>query len=362
MFLAGGHGVIVLPCGAGKTVVGIAALAALGMRTLILATNIQAVRQWIGELLDKTTLSPAEVGEYSGQQKQLRPVTVTTYSILTRRQGERYPHFELLDREQFGLLIYDEVHLLPAPVFRLTADLQARRRLGLTATLIREDGREADVFSLIGPKRHDVPWKDMERQGWIAEASCYEMRIDTPPEVRLFAATREEPAEEFRVASSSPTKLLALREIVLRHAGESVLVIGQYLDQLADAGRLLGAPVITGQTPEAERSRLYQAFRTRELPVLVVSKVANFAIDLPEASVCVQISGSFGSRQEEAQRLGRVLRPKADGRGAVFYTLVAKDTCEQRFALHRQLFLTEQGYRYFVEDWMLAGSPERVTA
>jgi DNA excision repair protein ERCC-3 len=284
---------------------------------------------------------------------------VTTYSILCRRHGATFPHFERLDREGFGLLVYDEVHLLPAPVFRLTADLQARRRLGLTATLIREDGCEADVFSLIGPKRYDVPWKDMEKQGWIAQASCYELRVDTPPEVRLRAATREEPNEEFRVASSSPTKLLALREIVLRHAGEPVLVIGQYLDQLADAGRVLGAPVITGKTPEVERARLYRAFRERQLAVLVVSRVANFAIDLPEASVCVQISGTFGSRQEEAQRLGRVLRPKPDGRSAVFYTLVAKDTCEQRFALHRQLFLTEQGYRYFVEDWML---PEKVAS
>lgn len=345
---AGGHGVVVLPCGAGKTIVAMDVMARLGTRTLILATNITAVHQWIGELLDKTDLSPDDVGEYTGQAKQIRPVTVTTYQILTHRTGEAFTHFERFLAEPFGLLVYDEVHLLPAPVFRLTAALQSRRRLGLTATLVREDGRADDVFSLIGPKRYDVPWKEMEEQGYIAAASCHELRVALSPDESLhYAAAKSR--ERHRIAAENPRKVEIVRELVRRHQGEPILVIGQYLEQLDGLGRALGAPVLTGRTPQRERERLFAEFKSGHLGVLVVSKVANFSVDLPDASVCVQVSGTFGSRQEEAQRLGRILRPKK--RQAYFYAVVSRDTCELDFAMNRQLFLTEQGYRYSIEDW-----------
>lgn len=346
---AGGSGVIVLPCGAGKTIVGLGVLAQAATRTLILCTGVTAVHQWRDELLDKTTLEADQIGEYTGEEKQIRPVTVSTYQVMTYRprRGEDFPHLALFDREDWGLIIYDEVHLLPAPVFRVTAEIQARRRLGLTATLVREDGREDDVFSLIGPKRHDVAWKVLERQGWIAEAHCHEIRVPMPEELRLQYATEEERAR-FRLAAENPAKIPLVQHLVQAHAGDHVLVIGQFLDQLKELARQLEAPLITGQTPNQEREKLYRAFRTGEQPVLVVSKVANFALDLPEANVAIQVSGTFGSRQEEAQRLGRILRPKGNGSRAVFYTLVSRETKEQEFAQKRQLFLTEQGYRYSI--------------
>lgn len=346
---SGGSGVVVLPCGAGKTVVALATMAAVGTQTLILTTNITAVRQFIKELLDKTDLSPERVGEYTGEVKQVRPVTVTTYQILTHREAgqEEFRHFSLFNRMDWGLVIYDEVHLLPAPVFRVTAEIQARRRLGLTATLIREDGREEDVFSLIGPKRYDLPWRSLERQGYIAPATCYELRVGLPEQERIAYALAGD-RSKYRVAAENPAKLPLVRELLARHPGEQALVIGQYLDQLQAVSRLLGAPLITGKTPNREREALYARFRAGEERVLVVSKVANFAIDLPDASLLIQISGTFGSRQEEAQRLGRVLRPKPDGRGATFYTLVSRETREEAFARNRQAFLTEQGYRYLI--------------
>lgn len=346
--VTGGHGVVVLPCGAGKTIVAIDVMARLKTRTLVLATNVTAVHQWIAEILDKTTLTPDDVGEYTGLQKQLRPVTVTTYQLLTHRTDERFTHFERFLSEPFGLLVYDEVHLLPAPMFRLTAALQARRRLGLTATLVREDGRADDVFSLIGPKRYDVPWKEMEEQGYIAQASCHELRVEMPPE----HATRYAVAkvrERHKVAAENPRKIEVVRALVEHHEGELILVIGQFLDQLEELGRALKAPVLTGKTSQKERERLFAEFRAGRVPVLVVSKIANFSIDLPDASVCIQVSGTFGSRQEEAQRVGRILRPKH--KHAYFYTLVSRDSCELDFAMNRQLFLTEQGYRYSIEDW-----------
>jgi DNA excision repair protein ERCC-3 len=343
----GGSGVVVLPCGAGKTVVGIGALARVGRRTLVLTTNGTAVLQWRRELLEKTHLAPEDIGEYTGEAKEVRPVTVATYQILTHRRtkGDPFTHFDLFRREDWGLVIYDEVHLLPAPVFRVTARIQATRRLGLTATLLREDGREDDVFSLIGPKRYDLPWKVLERRGWIAQALCTEVRIALPSRERsLYGASDRR--GRFRIAAENPAKLPVLDALLARHRGEPTLVIGQYLDQLEIAARRIGAPLIQGSTPPEERRRLYDAFRAGTLSVLVVSKVGNFAVDLPEASVLVQLSGTFGSRQEEAQRLGRVLRPKGDGRAARFYTLVARETSEEDFAQHRQLFLTEQGYAY----------------
>lgn len=344
----GGHGVIVLPCGAGKTIVAIEVMARLKTHTLVLATNVTAVHQWIQEILDKTTLTADEVGEYTGDAKQLRPVTVTTYQLLTHRTETRFTHFEKFLAAPFGLLVYDEVHLLPAPMFRLTAALQARRRLGLTATLVREDGRADDVFSLIGPKRYDVPWKEMEEQGWIAQASCHEIRVEMPPEqAAQYAAAKVR--ERHKVAAENLRKIEVVKALVEHHQGELILVIGQFLDQLDALGASLKAPVLTGKTPQRERERLFEAFRGGQVPVLVVSKVANFSIDLPDASVCIQVSGTFGSRQEEAQRLGRILRPKE--RHAYFYTVVSRDTCELDFAMNRQLFLTEQGYRYSIEDW-----------
>jgi DNA excision repair protein ERCC-3 len=348
-FWDGGSGVVVLPCGAGKTIVGAGAMAKAKATTLILVTNTVSARQWRDELLKRTSLTEDEIGEYSGTRKEVRPVTIATYQVVTTKRKGVYPHLELFDARDWGLVLYDEVHLLPAPIFRMTADLQARRRLGLTATLVREDGREGDVFSLIGPKRYDAPWKDIEAQGWIAPADCVEVRVTLPDSERLAYATAE-PEERYRLCSTSATKSRLVERLVQQHAGQQILVIGQYLDQLDDLSNRLDAPVITGQTPVKERQRLFQAFRTGEVPVLVVSKVANFSIDLPEASVAIQVSGSFGSRQEEAQRLGRVLRPKKDGGTARFYTVVSRDTLDQEFAAHRQRFLAEQGYAYRIVD------------
>ncbi len=353
----GGSGVIVLPCGAGKTVVGIGVMAQLGCQTLILCPNTVAVRQWIAELLDKTTLTPDLIGEYTGEKKEIRPVTIATYQILTYRPsrvdtetGEvtEFPHFSLFAERNWGLILYDEVHLLPAPVFRITAEIQARRRLGLTATLVREDGRETDVFSLIGPKKYDVPWRDLERQGWIAEALCSEIRMNLPPELRMEYALASDSRIQYRIAAENPAKLPVLDALLEQHRDDNVLIIGQYLDQLKAIAARTGAPLITGKTPTAERERLYEAFRRGEERLLIVSKVANFAIDLPDAGVAIQVSGTYGSRQEEAQRLGRVLRPKGDGRPAHFYTLVTRDTRDHDFAANRQRFLTEQGYRYAI--------------
>ena len=348
-FVEHGSGVVVLPCGAGKTLVGAGAMATTKTNTLILVTNTVSARQWRSELLRRTTLTEDEIGEYSGQVKEVKPVTIATYQILTAKRKGQYAHLELLDALDWGLVIYDEVHLLPAPVFKLTAELQARRRLGLTATLVREDGREGDVFSLIGPKRFDAPWKEIEAQGFISPASCYEVRIDLPQQQRLeYAASADD--ERYRLAATAPAKLEVVRSLVRKHEGERILVIGQYLDQIDELADALGAPQLTGSTPVEERERLYQAFRDGSITVLVVSKVANFSVDLPEATVAIQVSGSFGSRQEEAQRLGRLLRPKESGLPANFYTLVARDTVDQDFAQNRQRFLAEQGYSYEILD------------
>ncbi len=348
-FWHGGSGVIVLPCGAGKTMVGAAAMALAKATTLILVTNTVAARQWRNELLLKTSLTEDEIGEYSGTKKEIKPVTIATYQVLTTKKGGVYAHLDLFDSHDWGLIIYDEVHLLPAPVFRFTADIQSRRRLGLTATLVREDGMEGEVFSLIGPKRYDVPWKEIEAQGYIAPAECIEVRVNLTDAERLLYATAE-PEHRYRTCATTLTKTNVAKFIAGKHQGEQVLVIGQYLDQLAKLGETLGAPIITGDTPIKERESLFQLFREGEITTLVVSKVANFSIDLPEATIAIQISGAFGSRQEEAQRLGRILRPKADGRGARFYTLVARDTIDQDFAQNRQRFLTEQGYSYQIID------------
>ncbi|MGV9193648.1 DNA repair helicase XPB [Microbacterium sp. MC2] len=349
IFSEGGSGVVVLPCGAGKTLVGAAAMAETKTTTLILVTNTVSARQWRDELLKRTSLTPEEIGEYSGQAKEVKPVTIATYQILTAKRKGQYAHLALLDALDWGLIVYDEVHLLPAPVFKLTADLQARRRLGLTATLVREDGREGDVFSLIGPKRFDAPWKEIEAQGFISPAVCYEVRVDLPASDRLeYAAAADD--ERYRLAATAHAKIDVVRDLVARHAGEQILVIGQYLDQIEVLAEALDAPQITGATPVDEREELYSAFREGRIPVLVVSKVANFSIDLPEASVAIQVSGSFGSRQEEAQRLGRLLRPKTSGHTASFYTLIARDTVDQDFAQNRQRFLAEQGYSYTILD------------
>jgi DNA excision repair protein ERCC-3 len=348
-FWQGGSGVVVLPCGAGKTVVGAAAMAHARATTLVLVTNTVAAHQWKQELLRRTSLTEDEIGEYTGTKKEIRPVTIATYQIMTTRRKGAYTHLELLDARDWGLIVYDEVHLLPAPIFRMTADLQARRRLGLTATLVREDGREGDVFSLIGPKRYDAPWKEMEAQGWIAPADCVEVRVTLTDSERLAYATAE-PDLRYRFCATTPTKTRVIQALAARHAGEPTLVIGQYIDQLDELGELLDAPVIKGDTRVRERERLFDAFRSGEISLLVVSKVANFSIDLPEAAVAIQVSGSYGSRQEEAQRLGRVLRPKASGRGARFYAVVARDTLDQEYAAHRQRFLAEQGYGYRIVD------------
>ncbi|WP_282784358.1 MULTISPECIES: DNA repair helicase XPB [unclassified Nocardia] len=348
-FWAGGSGVVVLPCGAGKTMVGAAAMAKAKATTLILVTNTVAGRQWRRELLARTSLTEDEIGEYSGERKEIRPVTIATYQVITRKTKGEYRHLELFDSRDWGLVIYDEVHLLPAPVFRMTADLQSRRRLGLTATLVREDGREGDVFSLIGPKRYDAPWKDIEAQGWIAPADCVEVRVTLTDAERMAYATAE-PEERYKLCSTARTKLAVVESILAQHRDAPSLVIGAYLDQLEELGEHLNAPVIQGSTRTKEREALFESFRQGEIPVLVVSKVANFSIDLPEASVAVQVSGTFGSRQEEAQRLGRLLRPKQDGGQAHFYSVVARDTLDAEYAAHRQRFLAEQGYAYRITD------------
>ncbi|MBM4031913.1 MAG: DEAD/DEAH box helicase [Planctomycetes bacterium] len=347
----GGSGVVVLPCGAGKTIVGMAAMALLKTNSLVLCTNITAVRQWRRELLDKTDLPDEQIGEYSGEFKDIRPVTLATYQILThrRRKTETFPHFAIFNARPWGLIIYDEVHLLPAPVFRITAEIQACRRLGLTATLVREDHHEDDVFSLIGPKRCDVPWKVLEKQGWIATAQCTEIRAPLPDGLRMSHALATN-RDKFRIASENPAKFTLLRELLARHAGDRVLIIGQYLAQLKAIARDTHAPLITGATPNRERERLYDDFRAGRVQTLIVSKVGNFAVDLPDANVAIQVSGTFGSRQEEAQRLGRILRPKSDASLAHFYSLVTRDSRDQDFAANRQLFLTEQGYTYRILD------------
>jgi len=347
----GGSGVIVLPCGAGKTVVGMGVMARCRTKTLVLTTNTIAVRQWRDELLDKTDLTPDDVGEYTGETKEVKPVTIATYQILTYRRSKTEPfvHFDLFLRNDWGLIVYDEVHLLPAPVFRVTAEIQATRHLGLTATLVREDGKEEDVFTLIGPKRFDVPWKVLESQGWIATAECLEVRVPLPEEMRMEYAVADG-RTKFRLASESHAKIGVVEHLVRRHAGDQVLVIGQYIGQLETLARVLDAPLITGRTPTRERQALYDGFRSGDVKLLLVSKVGNFAIDLPDANVLIQVSGTYGSRQEEAQRLGRILRPKQGGEKATFYSVVTRDTRDQDFSANRQLFLTEQGYSYRIVD------------
>lgn len=347
----GGSGVLVLPCGAGKTIIGLAAMAKIGMETLILTTNSTSVRQWIREIIDKTDLSADEVGEYTGDRKEVRPVTVATYQILTYRPDKEdvYPHLQLFNQRNWGLIIYDEVHLLPAPVFRITADIQAKRRLGLTATLVREDGREEDVFTLVGAKKAEVGWRELESEGWIAEAICTEVRLPMPQALReryVVADLRN----KYRIAAENPYKNDMISELINQHRQDQILIIGQYIEQLEEIAARFGAPIITGKTPQDLRERLYLQFRTGECRLLIVSKVANFAIDLPDANVAIQISGTFGSRQEEAQRLGRILRPKKGENKAYFYTLVTRDSRDQEFALKRQLFLVEQGYTYRIVD------------
>ena len=348
-FWAGGSGVVVLPCGAGKTVVGAAAMSKAQATTLILVTNTVAGRQWRDELLRRTTLTENEIGEYSGEKKEIKPVTIATYQVVTRKTKGEYRALELFDSRDWGLIIYDEVHLLPAPVFRMTSDLQSRRRLGLTATLVREDGAEGDVFSLIGPKRYDAPWKELEQQGYIATADCVEVRVDLGPEERMLYATAE-PRDRYRIAASAEAKDHVVETLLKQHEGQQALIIGGYLEQLEGIGKRIGAPVIHGKTSNAKREKLFQQFRDGEIHTLVVSKVANFSIDLPEAALAIQVSGTFGSRQEEAQRLGRLLRPKSDGREAHFYTLVTRDTLDADYAVHRQRFLAEQGYAYRLMD------------
>ncbi len=356
---SGGSGVVVLPCGAGKTIVGITTMAEIQRATLILTPNTVAVRQWISEIIDKTDIAPEMVAEYTGDRKEIAPITVSTYQILTyRRAGstnkngideEDYPHFSLFTSYDWGLIIYDEVHLLPAPVFRVTAEIQAKRRLGLTATLVREDGREADVFSLIGPKKYDVPWRELEHQGWIATAECHEIRVGLTEDEQMNYAMAET-REKYRIAAENPEKVRITHYLVERHQNDQILIIGQYLDQLKQLADELQAPLLTGRVSTTQREKLYEQFRRGEIKRLVVSKVANFAIDLPDANVAIQVSGTFGSRQEEAQRLGRILRPKRDGGQAYFYSIITRDTRDQEFSANRQLFLTEQGYRYVIED------------
>ncbi|SDD88785.1 DNA repair helicase XPB [Auraticoccus monumenti] len=347
-FWAGGSGVVVLPCGAGKTIVGAAAMAKASATTLILVTNTVSARQWRDELIKRTTLTADEIGEYSGARKEIRPVTIATYQVITTKRNGIHPHLELFEARDWGLVVYDEVHLLPAPVFRMTADLQARRRLGLTATLVREDGHEGDVFSLIGPKRFDAPWKDIEAQGWIAPADCVEVRVTLTDGERMTYAMAE-PDVRYRLAASAESKMAVVEQLVHRHAGVPRLVIGQYVDQLDELAERLDAPLIKGETTTRQREKLYQAFRDGEIDLLVVSKVANFSVDLPSAQVAIQVSGAFGSRQEEAQRLGRLLRPQ-EGKSARFYAVVSRDTVDAEFAQHRQRFLAEQGYSYRIID------------
>jgi DNA excision repair protein ERCC-3 len=348
----GGSGVIVLPCGAGKTIVGIGAMTKLQKSTLILTTSTTAVKQWRREILDKTSLADEQVTEYTGDSKEMGPVTVATYQIVTYRpdKSEDFPHFKLFDARDWGLIVYDEVHLLPAPVFRATANIQARRRIGLTATLIREDGREGDVFTLIGPKKYDVPWRQLETKGWIAAAECCEIRVSLPDDGSRLAYATAELRNKHRIASENPAKEEVIAELLSMHEEQRVIIIGQYLSQLKSISKRFDIPLITGATKNDERENLYDQFRRGEIRSIVLSKVGNFAIDLPDANVLIQVSGTFGSRQEEAQRLGRVLRPKADGGGASFYSIVTRDTKELDFAHHRQMFLTEQGYGYDIRD------------
>lgn len=348
-FWEGGSGIVVLPCGAGKTMVGAATMAKAQATTLILVTSTIAGRQWRDELIRRTSLQPAEIGEYSGEKKEIKPVTIATYQVVTRKTKGEYRALELFDSRDWGLIIYDEVHLLPAPVFRMSADLQSRRRLGLTATLIREDGREGDVFSLIGPKRYDAPWKELESQGFIATAECIEVRADMPSSEKMEYATASS-KDRYRLAACSQVKFQVVDKILNKHSGKQTLLIGAYLDQLQTLARRTGAPLIDGRTSAAKREKLFAQFRTGEITTLVVSKVANFSIDLPDTAVVVQVSGTFGSRQEEAQRLGRLLRPKSTGEIAYFYTVVTRDTVDATFALHRQRFLAEQGYAYRLVD------------
>ncbi|WP_087116755.1 DNA repair helicase XPB [Corynebacterium urinipleomorphum] len=348
-FWEGGSGVVVLPCGAGKTIVGAASMAQAQTTTLILVTNTVAGRQWRDELLRRTTLTSDEIGEYSGERKEIRPVTIATYQVVTRKTKGEYKALELFDSRDWGLIIYDEVHLLPAPVFRMAADLQSRRRLGLTATLVREDGREDDVFSLIGPKRYDAPWKELEMAGYIATAECVEVRTTLTDDERMMYATAET-RERYRLAACSEGKLGVVDKLLARHAGQQTLIIGAFIEQLEDIAARTGAPLVSGTTSTKKREEAFDAFRNGDIATLVVSKVANFSIDLPEAAVGIQVSGTFGSRQEEAQRLGRLLRPKADGAEALFYTVVARDTLDAEYAQHRQRFLAEQGYAYRLVD------------
>lgn len=352
----GGSGVVSLPCGAGKTVVGIGAMAKVKAQTLVLTTNVTALRQWRDEILDKTTLTPDQVGEYSGDRKEIKPVTITTYQILTHRKKKTDPftHFHVFNENNWGLILYDEVHLLPAPVFRAVANLQSRRRLGLTATLVREDGKEDEVFSLIGPKKYDVPWRVLEKQGFVAEATCIEIRVPFGDDDTRLEYALADQKRRYRLAATNAAKLRVVGHLAREHAADRVLIIGQYLDQLHDVAQLLQAEIITGETPQPVREELYGKFKSGEISRLVVSRVANFAVDLPDANVAIQISGTFGSRQEEAQRLGRVLRPKTNGtNSAKFYSVVTQDSSEQEFSTRRQLFLTEQGYRYEIENFKL---------
>jgi DNA excision repair protein ERCC-3 len=347
---AGGHGVVVLPCGAGKTIVAMKAMETVKQHVLVLCNNQSAVNQWQREILDKTTLTPSQVGTYTGKEKLIRPVTIATYQVMTYRRSKTsdYEHLHVFQDHNWGLLVYDEVHLLPAPVFGATASLQACRRLGLTATLIREDGREGDVFSLVGPKRYDLPWQVLEKQGFVAEALCHEVRVPfSPADAERYEAANA--TRKFRLASENPAKLDVVGALIDEHPDDNILIIGTYLEQLKDLAKMLDAPLITGKTPQKLRDKLFGRFRDGSLKRLVVSKVANFAIDLPDANVAIQVSGSFGSRQEEAQRLGRILRPKE--KDAYFYTIVTADSKEQEFAMKRQLFLTEQGYRYRIQEY-----------
>lgn len=345
----GGSGIVVLPCGAGKTIVAIATMALLKTKTLILVTNTVALRQWKEELLDKTDVTPDMIGEFSGDKKEINPITIATYNILTYRKEKKgdFHHFEVFNSNNWGLILYDEVHLLPAPVFRMTSEIQSKRRMGLTATLIREDGMETDVFSLIGPKKFDLPWKMLEKMNWIASAMCTEIRIDLPDSLRRKYSVAKD-RDKFRIASENPEKYDIINKIIEKHKDANILVIGQYISQLKTFAEDHNYNLITGSTPVVERERLYRAFRTGEIRILVVSKVANFSIDLPDANVAIQISGTFGSRQEEAQRLGRILRPKKEDNVAHFYTIITSNSVEEKFAHNRQLFLTEQGYNYTI--------------
>ncbi len=345
-----GFGTIVLPCGAGKTIVGISIMERLQTNTLILTTNVAAVHQWIDEIVDKTDIPREEIGEYTGDKKLIKPITVATYQILVWRKDKEseFPHFGLFRERNWGLIVYDEVHLLPAPVFKVTAEIQAVRRVGLTATLIREDGAEGDVFTLVGPKRYDVPWKQLEAKGWIATAFCHEIRIDLYEDDKLKYAIADR-RSKFRIASENPWKISIIKRLIEKHKEDQTLVIGQYVDQLREIAKIINAPLITGQTPNPEREVIFDRFKKGEVKVIVVSKVANFAINLPDASVAIQVSGTFGSRQEEAQRLGRILRPKE--KDSFFYSVVTRHTSEEEFAANRQKFLTEQGYKYNIEIW-----------